>query len=321
MKRIVSILLCFVLIAGCMLSVNAEPNPMRFGDVDFDYDVTMLDATMIQRFLAGITEPSALQEALSDADNDEEMTVLDVTALQRYLVDIESAFVPRSAMEYYVGDTSSHSTAEIQNMFDTSAGEDICYIGVPVTFTGLVLYGAKPKTFRFYVDDVEVASVNAMNSRVHPFTYTFTEAGSYTVCTQVECRYNVVRNFVRRVRVIPLPDDDKPIIMGAAFFDSSFMNSGDGRLTVTALGGTAPYQYSYEVRYNEDESYDFDAPAESINGYDTGFIEDSELAVFESRLPPGSRIRDAIVRVKVRDATGAESDPVIVRYAGYELMM
>ena len=55
------------------------------GDADTDGDVTILDATAIQRWLVNLPN-AAFDEAAADADGDEEVTILDATAIQRYLV-------------------------------------------------------------------------------------------------------------------------------------------------------------------------------------------------------------------------------------------
>ncbi len=58
------------------------------GDADLDGDVTIIDATMIQRFLVDLEKlgDEALKQA--DADGDGDVTILDATYIQRYLVGI-----------------------------------------------------------------------------------------------------------------------------------------------------------------------------------------------------------------------------------------
>ena len=58
------------------------------GDADSDGIVTILDATWIQRALAGIGAPADFNEAAADVDGDESVTILDVTYIQRYLVGV-----------------------------------------------------------------------------------------------------------------------------------------------------------------------------------------------------------------------------------------
>ena len=57
------------------------------GDVDYDYDLTILDATAIQRELAELGADHFNAEC-ADYDGDGDMTILDATAIQRTLVDL-----------------------------------------------------------------------------------------------------------------------------------------------------------------------------------------------------------------------------------------
>ena len=57
------------------------------GDADDDGEVTILDATTIQRTLASLPVES-FNEAAADADGDGEVTILDATSIQRYLAGL-----------------------------------------------------------------------------------------------------------------------------------------------------------------------------------------------------------------------------------------
>ena len=69
-------------------TTKSETPSYILGDADGDGDVTIIDATCIQRALVGIPVPSDYNEAAADVDGDEEITILDVTLIQRYLVGI-----------------------------------------------------------------------------------------------------------------------------------------------------------------------------------------------------------------------------------------
>ena len=60
------------------------------GDVDGDGEVTILDATAIQRMLVSLPVESFI-EAAADADGDGELTILDATAIQRSLAGLPSS--------------------------------------------------------------------------------------------------------------------------------------------------------------------------------------------------------------------------------------
>ena len=66
-----------------ILSVQATDQTL-LGDADGDKEVTIIDATAIQRSLAGI--PGEINETAADVDGDGEITIFDVSAIQRYLV-------------------------------------------------------------------------------------------------------------------------------------------------------------------------------------------------------------------------------------------
>ena len=80
-------------------TTESETASYILGDADSDGDVTIIDATYIQRALVGITVTSDFTEAAADVDGDGDMTILDVTLIQRYLVGID---VP-----YAIGETVS----------------------------------------------------------------------------------------------------------------------------------------------------------------------------------------------------------------------
>ena len=64
-----------------------EPLTIKLGDVDGDSEVTIIDATCIQRKLASISTAKYIEEA-ADADGDGEVTIIDATCIQRYLVQL-----------------------------------------------------------------------------------------------------------------------------------------------------------------------------------------------------------------------------------------
>lgn len=68
------------------LYVVTKPVSYYIGDADWDYEITSLDATKIQRHLASMLGPNdPFNESGADVDGDGEVTILDVTIIQRYL--------------------------------------------------------------------------------------------------------------------------------------------------------------------------------------------------------------------------------------------
>lgn len=70
---------------------DTEKEPMgRMGDVDLDGEVTVVDATMLQRYLVDLVDLDHIQQYLADTDGDGEVGILDATCIQRWLVTLPS---------------------------------------------------------------------------------------------------------------------------------------------------------------------------------------------------------------------------------------
>lgn len=62
------------------------------GDVDGDGEVTILDATLIQRWLADLPISCEMNALTADVDGDGDISIIDVTYIQRWLGDIPTPF-------------------------------------------------------------------------------------------------------------------------------------------------------------------------------------------------------------------------------------
>ena len=62
------------------------------GDVDRDGEISVIDATELQMYMAKKVELSSEQIPLSDTDKDGEISVLDATAIQMYMAKIITEF-------------------------------------------------------------------------------------------------------------------------------------------------------------------------------------------------------------------------------------
>lgn len=67
--------------------VQLIPDSLLLGDVDGDGEVTIIDATCIQRKLANIATAKYI-EAAADTDEDGELTIIDATVIQRWLAQL-----------------------------------------------------------------------------------------------------------------------------------------------------------------------------------------------------------------------------------------
>lgn len=60
------------------------------GDADLDNEITITDATTIQRYDVKMTDLNYIASALADVDNDGQVTIIDATWIRRYLVDLKA---------------------------------------------------------------------------------------------------------------------------------------------------------------------------------------------------------------------------------------
>lgn len=328
-RVILSILLCVAVMLGCTASVGASMAlPLRIGDMDRDYAVTILDVTRIQRFLAKMAEASELDEALGDVDRDGEMSAADVTVIQRSLAGMSGAAEFGEIDDYFIGDISFHSSCEIMQAGFYMTGQEQYYVGVPVTFVVRERWGAMPRKYTLSVNGEVVRQIDADGFDAGVMTYTFEEEGTYQISTAIECKYGVSTQNTREVQVVSLPEDGTPVVMGAVFYGASRMSSGDGVMTVHAAGGTGEYRYRYEILSNE--VYDIPetdgsgeiTPTVSSVLYDSGFIADSTINLTEIAAKYSFDPHDPVIRVRitVRDSDGKISQPVTAGYIAYEVL-
>ena len=89
-KRLLSLLLAAVLLVTTLVvtTAGAVQQKILYGDTDGDGNVTILDATAIQRHLAAIDilDEAALERGMVTGGS--ELTILDATAIQRKLASL-----------------------------------------------------------------------------------------------------------------------------------------------------------------------------------------------------------------------------------------
>ncbi len=61
------------------------------GDINFDRSCDILDATIIQRYLASLDIDKEIMVGRMDLDRSEEISIIDVTKLQRYLAELDDS--------------------------------------------------------------------------------------------------------------------------------------------------------------------------------------------------------------------------------------
>ena len=81
-----------VFVSGTVNPTEPTTKPDQIiGDVNSDGSVTVLDATMLQKYIAGLVSLGNEQLALADTNGDGSVTVLDATAIQKYLAGLVTA--------------------------------------------------------------------------------------------------------------------------------------------------------------------------------------------------------------------------------------
>ncbi len=83
LSGILALLMMFVFSITAVSAKEREPIP---GDVDLDSEVTVADATLIQKYLARICDLSDAQLENADTDKDGHISIIDATRIQEYLV-------------------------------------------------------------------------------------------------------------------------------------------------------------------------------------------------------------------------------------------
>ena len=71
-----------------------------YGDSNSDGEVSVMDATLIQRMLAGVVAKDDVNEELSDVDTNSDIDVMDATLIQRYMAQLSGTKNTGNIIEY-----------------------------------------------------------------------------------------------------------------------------------------------------------------------------------------------------------------------------
>lgn len=190
-----------------------EENKLGYpvGDADMDHELTVLDATRIQRIIADLAEPLendswpgwypyANLNYISDYDRDGERTVLDATGVQRKLADLEEKQLEYVSSRnvtldkpFYEGNPVEFELLEQRDdiLENNKMYIDYCgaviqnpaeltdFLGQQMTdydadfFAHSAIYAARVKISRAYADDFELLDLTAEGEYLYPhFTAT-----------------------------------------------------------------------------------------------------------------------------------------------------
>lgn len=89
-KTAIALLSVLALLTGTFsaMVVFAAPeqgSDLIIGDVDFDGEITIKDATCVQKVMAGINEKTDSFDYIADVTGDGKVDIRDVTTIQRYI--------------------------------------------------------------------------------------------------------------------------------------------------------------------------------------------------------------------------------------------
>ena len=234
--RIISILTAVVLLtACCVIPASAALPPMiyLFGDVNFDDELTVSDATDVQQAAAEMVEFNIYKSKTADINHDGFVTVADATLIQMVAAEME---IPEGCGGYIDLSINIYSIES-----DYLSGK--MPVGTPITFTAHDYYSNQDISYEFSVDDTVVQS-----GRSQIFTYAFDKAGTYKVTAKAVNGWGIPSSKTIEYTVLDSIDLSQPRIIDSKL--NSYYNSSDDygyKWDVQAQGGAMPYTYCYTI--------------------------------------------------------------------------
>ncbi|MBQ8057673.1 MAG: dockerin type I repeat-containing protein [Ruminococcus sp.] len=242
MKKLLAILLTMLMLLSTVaITANAAIPPQLYGDVDYDQDVNIMDATAVQQHLANINILRGTEEA-ADVDGDCKITIIDATTIQLYLANVITEF---PAGKYYFLDKRLEDV--VPSFLSGKA-----LVGVPVDFEVYGYASPDPSKARLYVNNELVDTAIGEDSTL---TYTFPQVGVYEVSVSLTDKWGYYAGvWTTEYEVVePVADTTKPYISNIAITGTHYL---EPTITVSAIYGSSDYTYSYYITeeykyYNE----------------------------------------------------------------------
>ena len=129
------------------------PSTGILGDVDCDGVVTILDATLIQKYKAHMIDASEIDLSVADVDGDGTVTVLDATRIQKYKAGLcDLVTEPAVVGNYLSFDAASAGWTEGDIFFKVTSSD-----GTQTTAAGLKAIKNTDGTFAVREDDISFA--------------------------------------------------------------------------------------------------------------------------------------------------------------------
>lgn len=242
-KILISFLLMTVIITSLLtINVSAALPPVVYGDLNYDYEAGIIDVTLIQRGLLGITEFGYETQLRADFDHDGEASIIDATWIQRKDVGMT---IPES-----FGGMADQNILVTSFYADYDSGK--AAVGVPITFTARANCGEENCTFEFFINGELVQERSEKNTLTHAFA----DSGKYDIAVRAYNSYGF-----RTLKHIWDFYYDYPYEQTYAVADSypseklqltavnwiDYMYSTAPSIEVHTTGGTKPYTYCYTI--------------------------------------------------------------------------
>ncbi|MDO4748145.1 MAG: dockerin type I domain-containing protein [Eubacteriales bacterium] len=110
MKKLLSLLLCIALCFSTVITANSAENKV-LGDVNLDHNVSVIDATLIQRHLSRQYILSEENLANADVSGDGNISIMDATLIQQFVAQIIPEFPAVQTRVYGVSATASSESS------------------------------------------------------------------------------------------------------------------------------------------------------------------------------------------------------------------
>ncbi|MDP4119976.1 MAG: dockerin type I repeat-containing protein [Bacillota bacterium] len=239
--------------------------------------VSLKDATMIQKYLAGVISLTPYQKVAGDVNGDLTLNLKDATMIQKYLASL--------IMEFPIGQYIVYCVIE-QGALYTDYCSGAATVGTPVTITSIPRGGIGPYSYSVTVNGNPIANTSTNPSMQNTAVWTPSAVGTYDIKVVFTDRlensetveipnYQVVNNL------------ESGIAQVKDFYCNNISPEQYDNLTFTADGfmGTAPYEYQFSLNGTVVQ------PFSSKNTYD-----------LEYNSYPAPMNVNQILTVEVRDA-------------------
>ena len=228
MKRLMSFLLAAVtVITALVVPVTAEQDYVLIGDVDLDEEVTIVDATFIQRSVIALTEFTSLQSYIGDVDGSEDTDIVDATVIQRRLLGVSNLFYRDYIQKW---------SAELIGVTSYPNGDRFT-VGTTVHFSVSEQIHEIPSEIEVYIN----GSLYKDRGVYSDFAVFFDTMGYYRISVAAYDPFGTCDVYTLDLQAV----SSQPPVIQSAIYDRSTKT-----VRVIASGGAAPYQYSYAIRNN-----------------------------------------------------------------------